>query len=96
MSEAKWTPKDPEETVKPTMSGTAPDPVNPDGEVARDRVITSSGESPSGGEAVGGHADRIQPTQWARSHGSASGALDPGENYDGVNDDYEVARTNAG
>lgn len=91
MSEAKWTPKDPEETVKPTMSGTSPDPVNPNGEVARDRVITSSGETPTGGEPIGGHADRIQPTMWARKHGSASGALDVGENYDGVNDDYDNA-----
>lgn len=87
MSEAKWPTKSPEETVNPTLSGTAPDPVNPDGGVARDRVITSSGETPTGGDPIGGHADRVQPTHWARKHGSASGAVDMGEDYDGVNED---------
>jgi len=29
----------------------------------------------------------VQPSHWARKHGSASGALDMGEDYDGVNDD---------
>lgn len=87
MSEAKWKRRDPDELVHPEISGTAPDPVNPEGHVARDRVITSSGETPTGGDPIGGHADRVQPTYWARKHGSASGAVDTGEDYEGVNDD---------
>lgn len=87
MSEAKWKPIDPEDTVHPEMSGSAPLVINPDGHVATDRVITSSGETPTGGDPIGGHADRVQPSHWARKHGSASGAVDPGEDYEGVNDD---------
>jgi hypothetical protein len=87
MSPANWKPIDPAEIVKPELSGTAPKVINPEGHVAVDRVITSSGETPTGGEPVGGHADRVQPSYWARKHGSASGALDPGDEYDGVNDD---------
>jgi hypothetical protein len=72
------------------MSGTAPEPTNPGGRIDQDRVLTSSGVAPTGGVPVGGEADRVQPDRWARRHGSASGAVDPGENYEGENSDVLV------
>ena len=74
-------------TLNPELSGTAPEPVSPDGRIDQDRVLTSAGTAPTGGIPVGGEADRIQPDNWARRHGSASGALDLGVDYEGENGD---------
>ncbi len=62
-----------EQTTNPNSSGSAPEPGNPHGEIDHDLVLTSSGTAPTGGEPIGGHADRVQPSDWARKHGSASG-----------------------
>jgi len=60
------------ESLVDTLSGTPPEPVSRHGHIDADRVLTSSGESPTGGIAVGGETDRIQPSEWARRHGSAT------------------------
>lgn len=64
------------DSLDDTMSGTAPEPVNPGGTPDQDRILTSSGESPTGGIPVGGESDRIQPSDWARKHGSAANVLE--------------------
>ena len=66
-----------------TLSGTPPEPVNPGGRLDLDRILTTSGEAPSGGIPVGGEADRIQPSLWARRHGSAAGILPDVEDLEG-------------
>lgn len=84
---ANWQCWDEERTIDKDLSGTAPEPTNPEGHVDPDRILTSSGESPTGGVSVGGESDRIQPHEWARRHGSASGAIVPDPDYAAVNED---------
>lgn len=64
------------EGIDDSLSGTPPEPVNLHGHIDQDRVLTSSGESPTGGIALGGESDRIQPSEWARKHGSATNVLE--------------------
>lgn len=52
------------------LPGDHPNPGNPNGVIDEGRVITSSGEAPTGGIPVGSAADRVMPDDWARRHGS--------------------------
>ena len=52
--------------------GYHPAPGNPGGRIANARVITSSGEAPTGGTTVGGAADRVIPDRWIREHSTAT------------------------
>lgn len=74
------TTRDPN-AAKPNLDeiGYQPDPGNPGGQIDQSRVITSSGEAPTGGTPVGGAADRVIPDPWAARHGSATNVTEDEE-----------------
>ena len=64
--------------------GAVPEPSNPGGTIDADRIVISSGEAPTGGTPVGGHADRKVPDRWVRAHSSATGSgVGPEDNLGG-------------